>query len=231
MAELEQLRGAYRAASSPEESHLSDEQWERLACDEMGPGEREAALEHVVSCPECTQLYRGVLALREGAQAFDPAAPPPQVQETPTRAWRWGRWVTGLAAAAAAVVAVFVLRPAGGPVPARPFPSHGVTLRAGGTPEGPVLVAPLGAVPGDPGVLSWRAAEGARGYIVELLDADGELLWRSDEVAGTYTRWPSAVRPAPGRYYWRVLAVPEAGGKPVASGLESFEIGATASSR
>ncbi len=229
MVELARLRAAYRETGPVESGHLSDEQWERLACDEMDSAERESVLEHVLSCSECSEVYRGVLAVRMEAHTFDNGAPRPKSSADPARGWRWKGVVTGLAAAAAVIVVFLVVRPSIQPSAVKPGGSETVTLRASGVLAKPVLISPVGEVSGIPGELSWRPVEGARGYLVELLDAKGELLWKSEELAVTGTPWPQVVHAAPGRYYWRVLAVPEGGGKAVASHLESFEIGISAS--
>jgi hypothetical protein len=69
------LREAYAGLSRTSDAHLDDATWERLACGELRGGEREAALAHVVACAECSELWRGLDALREGARAFDPQVP------------------------------------------------------------------------------------------------------------------------------------------------------------
>jgi len=87
----------------------------------------------------------------------------------------------------------------------------------------------VGRVQRAPDGLSWRAVQGARGYVVELLDGDGELLWKSEELSTVQAPWPKAEAGTPGRYYWRVLAVPEGGGEAVPSPLKAIDIGITAS--
>ena len=106
MAEQDDLRTAYAAASSGEGEHLSEERWERLACDELKPAEQEVALSHVLSCVECTQAYRAVLAIREEAHAFDPGAPRPRPAAVVNRRPAWRRVLVGLATAAA-LISVF----------------------------------------------------------------------------------------------------------------------------
>ncbi len=231
MAELERLRAVYRQIRPAGTDHLADEQWERLACDDMDPAENELALDHILSCPECSQVYHGILALREEAHTFDAGAPRPRGEKMEARRPVWRGILSGLAAAAAVIAVVFLLRPHAGPVPSGRTGPEQVTLRGSGVLNKPILVTPLGALEGAPGALSWRPVEGARGYVVELLDGDGELLWKSGELTATTLPWPGAVAPQPGRYYWRVLAIPSEGGPPVASELGAFDLGVTAGPR
>jgi len=229
MAELEHLRNAYRASSSPGTEHLSDEQWERLACGEMDPAARKNALKHILVCPECAQVYRGVLGVKIEAHRFDEGAPTPALSPQPKSGRVWKRWLAGLAAVAGviAVLLILIARPT-----SRTGPSVGarqpVTLRSGESTLAPALLAPVGPVVEPPAELSWKPVRGARGYVVELLDGDGELLWKSEELTATRAPWPQGVEAPHGRYYWRVLAVPEAGGEPVASQLQELEVGISA---
>ena len=231
MAELDRLRRAYREIGPDGSGHLSDDQWEWLASDEMTPVEKEEALDHILTCSECSVVYRGVMAVRMEAHTFDPGAPVPASGRRPARSGRWRGLMVGLAAAAAVVVAVLVVRPRTVPRPAAPGGSQPITLRSAGRLSAPTPVAPLGVLSSAPGAFSWQPVPGARGYLVELLDGDGEPLWRSGEVTDVRVAWPETVPAAPGRYYWRVLAVPQSGGAPVASELVSFEIGLSASRR
>lgn len=229
MAEPDDLRTAYAAASSGEGEHLSEERWERLACDELKPAEQEVALGHVLSCVECTQAYRAVLAIREEAHAFDPGAPRPRPAAVVNRRPAWRRVLVGLATAAALISVFFLVRPLVRSSPPGPGGSQPITLRESGPLAVPVLVSPVGRVPRAPDGLYWRPVQGARSYVVELLDGDGELLWKSEEVTAIHTPWPQGVAEALGRYYWRVLAIPDAGGEPTPSSLQAFEIGVSAS--
>jgi len=231
MAELERLRDAYLEIAPADAEHLGDEQWERLACDDLESAERETLLDHILSCSQCSRTYRALLAVRREGHTFDPGAPRPTVEREMARSWRWRGMLLGLAAAAAVIMGVLVVEPRLGTGPAPPASQPPVTLRSVGSVAGPALVAPLGTLAGTPGELSWRPVEGARGYVVELLDGDGELVWKSEELKVTSTPWPRKIAAAPGRYYWRVLAIPEGGGEPAASDLESFDVEVSASPR
>jgi len=231
MAEPERLRAAYRQAGPAESGHLSDDQWERLACDEMDPAGKESALDHILSCGECGEVYRGILGLRAEAHTFDPGAPSPERHPVARPAGHWKTLLIGLSAAAAVVVVFIGLRAPVQRGANTPPTTQSPALRQVRHVEPPTLLAPLGSFQGIPDELSWRPAEGARGYIVELLDGDGELLWMSEELATTKASWPKTVTVGPGRYYWRVLAIPAGGGDPVASDLETFDVGVIATPR
>jgi hypothetical protein len=56
-------------------AHLDEAAWERLACHELTPLERSEAIDHIVGCLRCAQIYRGVLMVQGEAPAFDPEAP------------------------------------------------------------------------------------------------------------------------------------------------------------
>ncbi len=228
MPELDRLRSAYARIEPEDPAHLSDEQWERLASDGMDPPEKQTVLDHILGCPECSQIYRGVLTLRREAHSFDPGAPRP-VEELgrPAPPRRWRMILPGLAAAAAVIVAFLVVRPQSGPGGVTAPDGNRITLRTAGSVAGPELSGPVGRLDGLPDGFAWKPVEGARGYIVELLDGDGNPVWRSTEVTGVRIPWPQEVERSPGRYYWRVLAVPGSGGPPVPSELVAFDITAS----
>ncbi|MFN7976613.1 MAG: hypothetical protein U0P30_00665 [Vicinamibacterales bacterium] len=97
------MRRAYGAsiaeAAGP---HISEDDWVRLASDDVRDDERVAFADHIAQCAACADTWRAVSEVRAGASAFDPAAPRP----TSARAvFAVGRWA-GLAAAAVVVLAV-----------------------------------------------------------------------------------------------------------------------------
>lgn len=196
------LRTAYLAACEGRTDHVSDEVWERLAMDELPAGEREAVLDHVTACSECAAIYRGLGILAAEAHTFDPGAPEPArpgATITPVEGGR--RFLLAAAALAAAVGAVLVLRPLLGPTQNR---APVVRSRAVALPR-PVQPGPGPVSP--PLVFRWQPVDGARGYVVELLDGNGEPVWTGTETAATELDLPGDVRLAPGPYYWRVVAV------------------------
>ena len=215
------LREAYEA-SEPTTPHVSEDRWERLACGELSLEERERALDHASRCFECGRILRALLVLEREARAIDPHVPAglSTVSEPPRRrAFLWG------AAAAAAAVAILWLT-----VPSffsnfpESSPPDGEALRSTGERERPVPRSPLAEVAGAPERFAWQGIATGRGYEVELLDEDAESLWKSGVVPGESVPWPEEVPPAPGRYYWRVVAILAERGEKIASPLVSFDL-------
>jgi hypothetical protein len=226
VADLEALRNAYREASSGRSSiHLSEDRWERLVCDELTPEEREAALDHILTCARCSDTYRALQTLRSQAPAFDPEAPSvaiPPATSTLRKRRMWGGM--GLMALAAAVTMAFILptfNPESGGVGSDPQVLRSAGERAHAIPRSPVDEV-VHWTPGDPVTFRW-ALEAPAPAVVEVLDADGELLWSSPETAATEVRWPEGLNPLPGRYYWRVV-VTGAGDKKASSALIAFDL-------
>ena len=60
------------AASGP---HPDEDLWVRLASGQLSEDEQARIVDHVLSCAECSVVYRAVSQVRQGATAFDPAAP------------------------------------------------------------------------------------------------------------------------------------------------------------
>jgi hypothetical protein len=208
----EALQAAYRRGMAGDRaSHLQESDWERLACGEMGPEERDRALEHVTSCAACAELYRGLSMLRAEAPAFDPGAPRHETgRSLRGQVPAWARW----AAAGLAVVSLgsWILLE-------RRAPPQAVT-RAPVAATRVVLLEPVGALAPD-GRFRWNTVEGADSYRIRLFREDGLLLWTSEALTETKADWPSGVAPAPGRYFWDVEAFRE--GRSVArSELQAF---------
>jgi hypothetical protein len=63
------LQDAYRALMRNGSGHLDEAAWDRLAAREAGQPERDRLFDHIASCDECARIWRGVLALQEGAEA------------------------------------------------------------------------------------------------------------------------------------------------------------------
>jgi len=215
----ERLRVLYATLALPEGGHPTEESWERLACREMDPAEREKTLDHVTRCADCARVYRALDALAEGARTFDPGVP-----NAPARVLPFPRWALLAGLAAAAALAVVVLRPATGPrVPAAPA-SDG--FRGAARSLDPVPLAPRGRVSGLPAELRWQGIATPTLYRVVVLDAEGEGVWSSGEVDGTALAWPAELSLKPGSYFWQVTALPKGGlpGDRRASSLIAFEV-------
>lgn len=224
MAELDDLRAAYRAGSHPSGEHLSEATWEQLACGELEGDARRIAHEHILTCRECSAIARAVLTIQAEAPTFDPAAPRPGLpsQRSPVT-WLRRAWVPALLTAAAALVLFAVVRPQSGSVPTvgQPLGSAPI-LRSANSASPPVPIAPTGTVSVATPTFEWQPVEGASSYVVEVLDATGEPLWTSAEVAVTELPWPGTIDP--GQYFWRVTAWRDNGGPPITSQLTDFEV-------
>lgn len=110
------LASAY-ARGVPSTPHLEEVVFERLLDDELGPTDREAALDHVTSCPECAAVYRGLVEFEREARAFDPTAPGVRAKSA-TPFMRVPVWFGAIAASIAlAVVGWTVTRPSRAPQP------------------------------------------------------------------------------------------------------------------
>jgi hypothetical protein len=57
--------------------HPDEDVWLRLASGELSDDERARIVDHVVTCAECSAVYRAVAHVRHGASSFDPTAPRP----------------------------------------------------------------------------------------------------------------------------------------------------------
>jgi hypothetical protein len=216
----EALRAALMALPDPA-AHVDEETWVRLASAEMPEGEREAVLDHVVRCEECTRIYRGLRMLAAEARPFDSSVPAFEPVPQPVTRWRW-RAAGALGAVAAAVV-FLLLRPPTSPNAVAPAQLGTSDLRSAGV-SAPVPLRPLGQVAERPGSFHWRPLPDARAYRVRLLDAQGEVVWTSPEVVEPSAELPPAVPLRRGRHYWQVLAHPASGGEPIASTVADFEL-------
>jgi len=215
----EALRVLYKAAATAVGGRPAEEDWERLACGELAPADREKALDHVTRCAACARIYRALDALSEGARAFDAGVPAPAARVLP---FSRGLLLGGLAAAAS--LAVILLRPAATPEVPRSSPGNG--FRGAPSSLDPVPVAPRGRVAGIPTELRWHGTSAPALYRVMILDADGETVWSSGEIDGTALSWPRELELKPGSYYWQVVALPKRGlpGDRRASALVAFEV-------
>lgn len=227
MAELETLRAAFRGSLVGDlDGHLTDDQWEALACDELDDDERRAAVDHILECPLCSETYRAIEILRSEAPRFDAAAPAPMVRPGDVSVRKFPYRALGLLAVAATVLLAVVL-------PVRfdrePVIDDGaMVVRSAGDDAGVTPVAPVGAVAwsmSEDVLFQWTATatEPSVSAFVEILDIDGELIWTGPEVESNEVVWPGQEIPGPGRYYWRVV-ISDASGQVADSELASFDL-------
>ena len=59
----------------PRSDHPDEGDWEELAVGELPEARRQALVDHVARCADCTELYRGVRQLVKEAAAFDAGVP------------------------------------------------------------------------------------------------------------------------------------------------------------
>lgn len=188
------LAAAFRGARKPSGDHLSETQWERLACDEMPPAERDTSLAHILSCADCTAIHRSLMELRTGATEIEGLAPQPVAGSSQKR---WAI-VGGLAAAAALILTVLVDQPsrpsAGGEAARSDRPAGGVTVIAPGS----------GSVLADRH-FAWQPVPGADSYELRVHTDDGGRVFtsRRDETSADL---PADTQMPRGSYYWLVTA-------------------------
>ena len=161
--------------------------------------------------------------MRTGATDFDESAPASKVvrEDVTVRRFPW-RGLGVLAMAATVVLAVVLpMRWAHEPV----IDEGGVVVRS--VEETAVKpVSPLGKVkwrPGEEVHLQWTAGESSVSVLVEILDADGELIWTSPETTETDVLWSAEEIPGHGSYYWQVV-VRDRSADVVESELVSFDL-------
>jgi hypothetical protein len=223
VVDLDTLKTALADSGPPEDStHLTEENWERLACDEMALDERESAIDHILDCHQCSEIYRALNILRSEAATFDPDAPavlPGKVEQHRSKRGLWGG--AGILALAA-VVMMAVFLPS---TQTEPPESPDLVVRSAGTPQPATPVEPVDrdvTLTSRPELRLRWTLESALPAVVEILDADGELIWSSPETTDSEIGWPIDLPTNPGRYYWRVV-VSGAGDKKISSDLVTFQ--------
>jgi hypothetical protein len=189
------LAAAYRAARTPAGTHLSDEDWERLTCDELRGADRDRALAHIESCGDCATIHRSLLDLKTQATALQAgdAVPAPAAG-----GYRWPLF-GGLAAAAALVAAVLINLPDRAPLPADD------AVRSGDALARIAVISP--AV--ERGLIDrrfeWQPVAGASSYEIWVHTAEGGRVWSTRTSTNT-AEIPADVPLSGGAYYWRVTA-------------------------
>ena len=224
MADLETLRRAYaRTDAEDDGGHLSESCWERLACGELEAEEKRRALDHVLGCARCAEIYRAVSIIAEEVPAFDPEAPVGHLTAAPHVDSRRFGWRAMGFLALAAVVVVGVALPL--IVNRGPAPGPGLVVRSADDSPRIVPVEPVSEVisrPGEDVVFSWQVIGSDTAVVVGILDADGEPVWTSTPTIESSATWPADRVPGPGRYYWRVL--PSGPSDTAASELVAFDL-------
>jgi len=205
---LQEAYQAWMAKPNPS-AHLDEAAWERLATNELAEAERDALLGHVFACAECSEVWKGVLALNRDAE--DEGLIERQ-DRAPRSLWR-SRFMP-LALAATVVLAV------GGVLMIRqPAPTE--TARGTATlaaVDGLMMAYSTQNIP----MFVWTPVPEATGYRIELFTEDGRPYW-SAEVTAPPTPWPAELPRVKGAYRWRVEAI-GSGGPVARSRLMPLEI-------
>lgn len=222
MTEIERIRTAFRVTDPNEaEGHLSDQQWESLACGELDHGDSEAALDHILSCRQCTEIHQSLLVLREHAHEFDPGAPVPNTPRKPSHRG----WVFSGILAVAATLFIIILRPLGPDTTNNgPSAAFDPILRSSQWEQAAIPLSPVGQTSMSSVVFSWTSSPTAPISIVQLIDNRGEVVWTSQETETTSIECPDDFALRPGHYYWRVLSLGGAAGGEQASDLVAFDL-------
>lgn len=138
------LRRAYQGAIGDAAGpHLTEDDWVRLASDEVSDAARAAHADHIAQCGACATTWRALEGLRAEAATFDAGAPRPVMA---TRAWALGPWA-GLAAAAVVVLAVSTTLQRGG---------HSATPPASSSAPVASSSTPAAAAPAPAAAPAWR---------------------------------------------------------------------------
>lgn len=194
----EVLRNAYRAwmAESDPSAHPDEAAWERLATNELVESERHVLLRHVMSCGECSEIWKALLTLKHEAEAEGLIAAP-AVAKPPF----WRSPFVSLALAATLLIAV-----SGIVVMRQPAPDAGATtVRSAGAlapVEGLMVADTSDGIP----AFVWTPLPEATHYKLEVFFEDGRPHWSNHAVAAPPARWPADVSRSRGAYRWRVEA-------------------------
>ena len=191
----ERLQAAYQRDRASAGPHVTDAEWEQLACREVGDVDRQRLLTHILACTQCTEIHRSLLAVEKEAAAFDPQVAALQKTTATSRVWIY---TIGLAAAAVfAFVMIDVRTPS--------------IVDSGVTRSRPGLVTIAIATPSANGALidrriEWQRIDGADSYEILINTQDGEPLWSSIVTANVVTIPATVAMPA-GSYYAQVKAL------------------------
>lgn len=194
----ESLRQAYRQAhDSAAGPHLSEDEWEQLACGALDAGATERAHNHITACTRCAEIRRSISVVAEEAAQFDPHAVRPAI--TPAAGSRTWFYVGGLAAAAALFAAVSL--DLGGPRQS----SGGEVMRTSIADTVIGAVAPTANTALIGRRFAWQPVATADVYELRINAADGAAVWTT-RGAATEATLPLEINVSRGQFYWQVTA-------------------------
>jgi hypothetical protein len=198
------LQEAYQALMrrSGGAGHVDEATWEAIAVETIEPDARDLAFDHVLQCESCSQVWRGILALRSEAETQHLIAP-----AAPAAAPSWRSRYVPLAVAATLVIAVAGVMLSRQPAPPIDTVRSAATVAAI---DGLMMAYDPAEVP----TFVWPPFTGAASYRIEVFTDDGRPMW-SHAVAAPPVRWPAETARAVGIYRWRVEAL-DSSGAPIA---------------
>jgi hypothetical protein len=187
--EMPLLAAAYRELQGPgSDACPPAEALAALAVGERGP-DSESVADHVVSCRRCADDMQVLLRTRAEMSGGRPESA------------RVRPWLFAAAAAALVLGFLFVRRPAA-PI------SKTLGVERGLAEEGARVTPPSGSeLASAPAQFEWPPRPGAAGYRVQLFDASGAEVWRSERLTVPRVELPPPERDkirAGGAYFWRV---------------------------
>lgn len=159
-------------------AHLDDPTWERYACYELTPREREAADMHIAACSGCRTIARELGILARKARAFDPAVPTSELHAVTRQGFRWDLVAAASAGAALAVIALLPLVQRGATTSESAQPNVAmIDLNPDSTRGGPAIAT----VPIDAAlftlVLNDSSDRSFDDYSVEIIRSGGGPVW------------------------------------------------------
>ena len=188
------LQVAYQAWMRADRgSHLDDAAWQRLGAGDAVQSERDLSFAHIMSCAECSTVWRSVSLLRQQAEAEGLI----ERRSAPGRSV-FRSFFMPIAAAAAVVLAIGIV------VITRQPASVDNTVRSA-TALAPVEGLMMAYASDGTPTLVWTPLAAATTYRVEMFSEDGTPVWTKD-VAAPPLRWPAEMPRDKGTYRWRVEA-------------------------
>jgi hypothetical protein len=242
MADINKNREAWRTAVTRTSECLSIEQLERFVEDIVPMDFKGAA--HLRQCPRCQSelamlksFESGTPAPGEGAavawiaaqlqrNSAKPAAPAfARGQVSFWRSLFRFPYVVAATAVIAAVVfgaSLYIFER-----PETPKLSAGLSGPPVMRSEAVKLIEPSGNLNQPPAVFRWDAYPGAKAYSVELMEVDGNTLWKGTVEENSLTAKPEMKTVMhPGKpLLWKVTALDATGKAVAASSLERFQVG------
>lgn len=191
------IQSAYQAWMRADRgAHLDEAAWLRLGAGDAAQSERDLLFAHIMTCAQCSEVWRGVAFLRQQAEAAG------LIERPATRA-SFFKWLLPITIAATVILAagtVVVMR--------QPAPVDDVARGTSALAAVEGLMMAYGS-DGTP-MLLWTPLAGATSYRVEIFSEDGSPIWTGD-VSAPPLRWPANAPRDKGMYRWRVEAQDPAG--------------------